>query len=111
MHTLAALGYLPKLRRVMGLVVSADFLHTVFYKNVSYQYQMAKFYYLGCVALTVNVLQIESECSRLKLHWAFTSYLAASQRILRHYQKDSLTTLMLITALSTILTQMSPGDL
>ena len=35
-HTLAVLDYLPKLRRVMGLVVSSDFLHTVFQKNVSY---------------------------------------------------------------------------
>ena len=32
LHTLAALDYLPKLRRVMGLVVSADFLHTFFIK-------------------------------------------------------------------------------
>ena len=28
LHVLAVLGYLPKLRRVMGLVFSADFLHT-----------------------------------------------------------------------------------
>ena len=28
LHALAVLDYLPKLRRVIGLVVSSDFLHT-----------------------------------------------------------------------------------
>ena len=36
LHEVAALGYLPKLRRVMGLVSIADFLHTYSIKNVSF---------------------------------------------------------------------------
>ena len=32
LHALAVLDYLPKLRRVIGLVVGADFLHTFFIK-------------------------------------------------------------------------------
>ena len=63
LNALAVLDDLPRLRRVMGLVVSADFLHTFFHKNVSYKYQMTKFYYLESVVLRVKVLQIESECS------------------------------------------------
>ena len=36
LHALAVLDYSPKLSGVMGLAVSADFLHTFFHKNVSY---------------------------------------------------------------------------
>ena len=50
----------------MGLVVSANFPHIFFHKNVSYYYQMTKFYYWRSVALRVKVLQIESECSQFK---------------------------------------------
>ena len=37
-HALAALGYLPKLRRVMGLVFSSDFLHTFSIKTFLFKY-------------------------------------------------------------------------
>ena len=72
---------------------------------------MTKFYYLGSVALRVKVLQIESECLRFKLHLTLSCYLAVPQPTLSHYQKDSRTTSMLITALSTVLTERSPGGL
>ena len=104
MHALAVLDYLPKLRRVMGLVVSVDFLHTFFHINVSYLYQMTKFYYFGSVALRVKVLQIESECFRFKPHQVLSCYLAVPQPPLSHYQQDIPTTSMLITELSKILT-------
>ena len=37
-HALAVLGYLPKLRWVMGLVFSADFLHTFSIKMFLFKY-------------------------------------------------------------------------
>ena len=72
---------------------------------------MTKFYYLESVALRVKVLQIESQCCRFKPYYALNCYLAVPQPTLSHYQMDSPTTSMLITALSTILTQRSPGGL
>ena len=72
---------------------------------------MTKFYYFGSAALRVMVLQIELECSRLKLHYALSCYLAVPQPTLSHYQKDSPTTSMLITALTTVLIHRSPGGL
>ena len=61
LHALAVLDYLPKLSRVMGPVVSADFLHTFFRKNVSYQYQMTKFYYCGSVVSSPPALADKSK--------------------------------------------------
>ena len=74
---------------------------------------MTKFYYLGSVVLRVKeeLLQIESEYSRFQPHWALSCYLAVPQPTFSHYQKDSPTTSMSITALSTTLTQRSPGGL
>ena len=37
-HALSVLGYLPKLRRVMGLVLSSDFLHTFSRKTFLFKY-------------------------------------------------------------------------
>ena len=62
------------------------------------------------MALRVKVLQIKSECSQFKPNYTL-SYLAAPQATLSHYQTGSPTTSMLITVLSTVLTQRSPGDL
>ena len=75
-----------------------------FHINVSYLYQMTKFYYFGSVALRVKVLQIESECFRFKPHQVLSCYLAVPQPTLSHYQQDIPTTSMLITELSKILT-------
>ena len=72
---------------------------------------MTKFYYLGSVVLRVKVLQIESEYSRFQPHWALSCYLAVPQPTFSHYQKDSPTTSMSITAISTTLAQRSPGGL
>ena len=50
LHALAVLDYLPKLSRVMGLVVSADFLHTFFIKMFLINIKWPNFYYSGSVA-------------------------------------------------------------
>ena len=95
----------------MGLVVRADFLHTFFNKNVFFLISNDQVLLFGECVRRVKVLQIESEYFRFKPHQALSCYLAVPQSTLSHYQKDRPTTSMLITVLSTILTQRSPGGL
>ena len=67
LHVSAVLGYLPKLRRVMGLVFSVDFLHTFFKNFLSLNSlsndQVSLF---GGCHLKSKLLQLESEGSRFK---------------------------------------------
>ena len=67
LHVLVVLGYLPKLRRVMGLVSSVNFLHTFLKKIFSLnRLSNDQISWFGGCHLKSKVLQLESEGSRFK---------------------------------------------
>ena len=67
LHVLAVLGYWQKLRRVMGLVSSVDFLHTFFKKIFSLNsLSNDQVSWFGGCHLKSKELQLESEGSRFK---------------------------------------------
>ena len=111
-------GLFTKTKNGYGNSFYCRFSSYIFHKKSSYQkpYQMTRFQYYGRVASWVKTLQLESERSRFKPHFAlswtfYNFYLAVPQPTLGYSQSESLTYTIFIKKISTILIWSWPGAL